>query len=205
MLFRSVANTAYATTYTYDGLGRVLTTTQWNSGGSLSTTLTAYDDANRQTVTTLANGLITTRTFNRAGEIISLINGSAGALSALGTTSYAYDAGGRLRIATDASGVRQFYLYDEAGRKSAQVDGDGTLTEFIYDRASELIKTVQYATHVDATTLASLVDGAGNPTGVTLATLRAAADDTPAQDRIARSVYNAAGQRIPVLDRKSVV
>jgi YD repeat-containing protein len=197
-------NLAYATTYVYDGLGRVLSATQWNSGTSLSTTLTSYDDANRLTTTTIpANGLVTTRTYNRAGELITVQNGTSSQVASLGTTTYAYDAGSRLRIVTDPTvptGVRQFTLYDDAGRRSAVVDGDGTLTEFIYDRASKLIKTVQYAARIDSTTLASLADGSGNPTAVTLATLRTAASGNAAQDRITRNVWDNAGRLVYTID-----
>ncbi len=73
---------------------------------------------------------------------------------------------------TDPTGVRQFFFYDEADRKVGQVDGDGTLTEFVYDKASQLIKTIQYSVLLSGTRLASLVDGSGNPTAVTLATCR---------------------------------
>ncbi len=69
-------NISYATTYTYDGLGRVLSSTKWNSATSLVTTLNAYDDANRKTATTLANGLVTTETYDRAGELISVDEGN---------------------------------------------------------------------------------------------------------------------------------
>ncbi len=172
-------NISYATTYTYDGLGRVLSATQWNSATSLVTTLNTYDDANRKTTTTLANGLVTTETYNRAGELISVANGTASALTSLGITTYSYDAGGRLRIVTDPTGVRQFFFYDEADRKVGQVDGDGTLTEFVYDKASQLIKTIQYSVLLSGTRLASLVDGSGNPTAVTLATCRTEAGTSP--------------------------
>lgn len=198
-------NLPYATTYIYDGLGRVLSTTQWNSGTSLTTTLNSYDDANRRTTTTLANGLITTRTFNRAGELITLSNGTSGATTALGTTTYAYDADGRLRIVTDPTGVRQFFFYDEAGRKRGFVDGNGTLTEYIYNKANAVIKTVQYAKLVDATTLASLVDASGNPTAVTFATVIANADDIPAQDRVTRNIYDSAGRLVYSVDEIGVV
>ena len=187
----------YRTAYTYDGLGRVLSTTQWVSGSSTTTTLTSYDDANRRTVTTLANGLISASTYDRTGALLSVVNGSSGSL---GTTSYKYDADGRLRITTDPTGVRQFYLYDEAGRKVAYIDGDGTLTEFIYNRASQLIKTVQYAAVLNSTALATLVDASGNPLNPTLASLRTAAGGNAAQDRVTRNVYDAAGLLVYTLD-----
>lgn len=194
------ADLPYATTYTYDGVGRVLSTTQWRASGSLVTTLNAYDDENHQTTTTLANGLVSTRTFDGAGNLISVVNGTAGAL---GTTTYVYDDNGRLRIQTDPNGNRQFSFYDDAGRKNGVVDSDGTLTEYIYDATSRLIKTVRYAELIDS--VASLVDGSGNPTSVTLATLRTQANGTPAQNQIERNVYDVAGALTYVIDAAGAV
>ena len=117
---------------------------------SLTTTLNAYDDANRKTATTLRQRPgHDRRPTTRRASCISVANGTASAPTGLGTTTYAYDAGGRLRIVTDPTGVRQFFFYDEAGRKVGQVDGDGTLTEFVYDQASQVIKTIKYAVRVE--------------------------------------------------------
>lgn len=189
------------TYYTYDGLGRLLTTSV--SGGA--TTITSYDDSNRRTETVVSNGLVTTRMYNRAGELISVLNGSAAAKSSLGTTTYSYDAAGRLRIAIDAEGARQFYLYDAASRKIGEIDGDGTLTEFIYDTTGRLIKTVRYAQRIDNATLATLVDADGKPLNPAFSTLRAAADDDPVHDRIARSVYDAGGRLTHTIDEVGAV
>jgi large repetitive protein len=193
-------NLSYATTFTYDGLGRVLASTKWNSATSLVTTLNAYDDANRKTATTLANGLVTTETYDKAGELISVANGTASALTSLGITTYSYDAGGRLRIVSDPTQVKQFFFYDEADRKVGQVDADGTLTEFVYDKASQLIKSIQYSVLLSSTRLASLVDASGNPTAVTLATCRTEAGTSAATDQVTRSVYDLAGRLVYTID-----
>jgi YD repeat-containing protein len=199
-------NISYATTYTYDGLGRVLSATKWNSSTSLVTTLNAYDDANRKTATTLANGRVTTQTYDKAGELTSVANGTASATTSLGVTTYAYDAGGRLRILTDATSVvRQFFFYDEADRKVGAVDGDGTLTELVYDKASQLIKTIQYSVALSGTRLASLVDASGNPTAVTLATCRTEAGTSAATDQVSRNVYDLAGRLVYTIDEGGAV
>lgn len=199
-------NLPYATTYTYDGLGRVLSTTQWQSDTRLiRTSLYSYDDANRVTTTTLANGLVTTDTYNRAGELIRTENGTAAAQASLGRTTYAYDAAGRLRIATDPLGVRQFYLYDEAGRKVGEIDGDGTLKELIYDHLGQVVKTVLYAQRIDSTTLRTLVNDNGQPLEVSFGSLRAAADDNPSQDRIQRTIYDQIGRPAYTVDEIGAV
>jgi YD repeat-containing protein len=199
------ANLPYATTYTYDGLGRLLTSTQWNSSTSLTTTINDYDDANRRTTTTFDNGLITTRLYNNAGELISVANGTSSASGVFGTTTYAYDADGRLRIVTDPLGTRVFHFYDDAGREIGIVDGDGSLTEFIYDDASHLIKTIRYAELIGSTVLASLVDSNGDPVDVPFSDVRAAADGNPDHDRITRSVYDAGGQLLITIDEAGAV
>lgn len=87
------------------------------NGTTSRTSVHSYDDANRRTTTTLANGLATTSTYDRAGRLVSVSD--AVTSQALGTTTYQYDADGRLRITTDPTGVKSFVLYDEAGRPVA--------------------------------------------------------------------------------------
>jgi YD repeat-containing protein len=189
----------YRTVFTYDGLGRMLSQTEWVSATSTRSTLMSYDDVNRKIITTLANGLITTSVYSQAGELLSVSNGTNGSL---GTTTYKYDLGGRLLMVTDPSGVRTFNLYNEAGDKVATVDGDGTLREFTYNRAAELIKTVEYATLLSSAKLATLVDASGNPVNVALASLRPVVSN---QDRITRSVYDASGARAFDIDATGAV
>lgn len=202
------ADLPYATTFTYDGLGRVLTSTQWNSSSSLTTTLNAYDDANRRTTTTLDNGLVTTRTYNHAGELISVANGTSATPAGLGTTTYAYDADGRLRMVTDPTGVRQFHFYDDANREIGTVDGDGSLTELVYDLANHPIKAIRYAALLDSTTLLALVDTNGDPVDVDadgFDDLRTAVSGNAAHDRITRSVYDAGGQLLMTIDETGAI
>jgi YD repeat-containing protein len=189
----------YRTVFTYDGLGRMLSQTEWVSATSTRTTLMSYGDAERKITTTLANGLITTSVYSQAGELLSVSNGTSGSL---GTTTYKYDLGGRLLMVTDPTGVRAFNLYNEAGDKVATVDGDGTLSEFVYNRAGEVVKTIEYATLLSSTKLATLVDASGNPVNVALATLRPV---DSVQDRITRTVYDASGARVFDIDGAGAV
>jgi YD repeat-containing protein len=187
------ANTAYATTYTYDGLGRVLSTTVWLGAGNLRTTQVQYDDAGYSILTRLANGLVKTATFDTAGQLRSEAN-SSGATS-LGTTSYRYDGAGRLRQVIDANGIAEHHLYDAAGRKVGLVSGSGALSELVYDRFDQVVKTVRYADRLSSEQLASLTVN-GQPSTVTLTQLKAQLPSTigRASDRIERSVYDAAGR-----------
>lgn len=208
------AATAYATTLTYDGLGRVLSTTQWiDSGATTSSVVTSYDDAANRVVTTVNNGantLVTTSVYNRAGELTSIINSTPSDVRPngmpsdvrLGTTTYAYDRNGRLRMVTDAVGVRTHVLYDAAGRKVMDIDGDGSVIEYIYNRANQVVKTIRYGARIDN---GVLITAAGTPADVDIATLRTAASGAPAQDAVNHLVYDAAGRVQYTIDDVSAV
>jgi YD repeat-containing protein len=104
--------TATQTSYTYDGLGRVLTI----GSGLGATSVTQYDDAGNRTVVTNGDGAATTSAYDRAGRLISVAQSGAE-----GSTRYFYDADGRQSMAQDAAGLRTWTYYDAAGRKSADV------------------------------------------------------------------------------------
>jgi YD repeat-containing protein len=126
------------TTYTYDGLGRVLTVTDPRG----VQTSTVYTDSAQKVAVTYDSGAVATSTYDKAGRLISL------ARSGAGSTTYAYDKAGRVLMTTDALGVKTFNIYDEIGRLVGTVDGDGTLTETSYDRAGRITRVCTYATAV---------------------------------------------------------
>ncbi len=148
----------YITTYTYDGLGRALDTTEWISGSVSRLTRNSYDDANNRMTVTLANGLVVTSLFDRSGRVINVNQGGTGLPTTL-TTTYAYNASGQLAMVTDATGARSLIYYDEKGRKGAEVGADGALTTYTYNRNDQLLEIYRYSSPLSATTLASLVSG----------------------------------------------
>ncbi|TDP71061.1 LysM peptidoglycan-binding domain-containing protein [Roseateles toxinivorans] len=157
------------TSYTYDGMGRVLTVTD----ALLQTTITAYqDDASGSKVnTTFANGLTTSRYYDRVGQLAWVWqSGSAGAVD-LGTTHYFYDLNGRLAMTEDPSGQRAWLMYDEAGRQIAAVDSNGSVTEYRYNNSNEVVRTTKYKTPLDRAVLDVLyknqITGWRNPAGIT--------------------------------------
>lgn len=186
----------HVTSYLYDGLGRLVL----GIDALGARTLVAYDDANRRTLTTLGNGLVTTARHDASGALLSETR--ADAAGTLATTRYAYDAAGRLRLREDANGVRQHLLYDSAGRKAAEIDGDGSLTEFTYDANDRLIHTRLYASAVGAEALAALVDEAGQPVDTAVTDVR----PTPSTaDRQQWRLYDAAGRLVKTLDATGAV
>ncbi|MDQ8021661.1 MAG: LysM peptidoglycan-binding domain-containing protein [Moraxellaceae bacterium] len=198
----------YTTTYILDGMGRVRSTTEWLVNGSTRTTLVDFDDANRRTVTTHANGLVSTSNYNGAGELMSVVN-TGPAAAGLGTTTYQYDRNGRLRSIVDPTGMRTHVLYDEAGRKAAEIDGDGTFTEYVYNGTGQPIKVITYADRLNGATRSSLVDSDGSPATVPIAELRDSLASlpgrNPAQDSITRMTYDKAGRLVHTVDDTGAV
>ncbi|OCC22946.1 hypothetical protein MB02_14365 [Croceicoccus estronivorus] len=141
-----------AENFIYDGLGRLVASTDVNGG---TTTIVFNDTALTTTVTTAA-GYTNVSSFNKAGELVSQTG--SGANTAGGTATYAYDANGRLRIVSDATGRTSYTVYDRAGRKVADVNHLGEIVEYQYDQANRLVATVRHADVLSAGQLAQLAD-----------------------------------------------
>lgn len=195
---KGVATTGYdgdfVTQYMYDGLARVYQFTD----ALLVTTLTTYDDANNKTTTTLANGLSTTRSYNKFGELTGQVQtGGAG----LGTTTYTYDNGGRLRQVVDPTGVSTYTLYDAAGRAVGEVDGTGSLLERVFNADNQVVKTIRHARA--AVNLATLqADIAAGTNNVTLSSINPGAD---ALDRNTWTLFDQAGRPAKTVDEQGYV
>lgn len=194
LLLQAISATNGTTSYAYDGLGRLLARTDALG----RTTVTAYDDAGRKVTVTSANGLLTTSAFDAAGRLVAMSESdSAGAV--LGQTQYFYDAGNRLRVTQDPTGVRSWIFYDEAGRKTADVDGTGTLTEYSYNRAGQVTRKLTRGNAVD---MAALADAAGLP--LLSATLDSIRPADSAGDHGVWHEYDAAGRLLRVAEHTGV-
>jgi YD repeat-containing protein len=196
LLTRQPSSATTAEVYAYDGLGR--TTASSDFAGATSSIV--FDDVNSRTIVTLANGLVQTSTFDLAGELISYSQAGAGLSTA--TTSYAYDADGRLRMTTDPEGQRRYSLYDNAGRVVADVGPDGALTEYVYNRDNRRVGSISYANKLSPATLASLVDSGGQPAEVDLASVRPAGATA---DRADWAIYDAAHRLIETIEASGAV
>lgn len=183
-LLNTISPLAGSTSYTYDGLGRVLTSV--NAAGV--TTTTTYDDVHNKTTVTYANGLVVTSAYDQAGRLMSVTQGTSTTPN-LGTTQYAYDADGNLRMVTDPDGIKHYMLYDAGGRKIADIDANGSMVESVYNNADQVVETIRYANAMSAAVLATLVDANGKPTTVAIATLRPSG-----QANTSWTLYDAAGR-----------
>ncbi len=123
------ASTLASVSYTYDPMGRLLTTT--NPDGSV--TSTAYDD---WSVTAIdANGHQTRQTSDAYGRLAMVEEFDNGQTH---TTTYQYDALGNLARVTDALGNVTAIAYDSLGRKLSMDDPDMAHWDYRYDAVDNL-------------------------------------------------------------------
>ncbi|HEX8620555.1 MAG TPA: LysM peptidoglycan-binding domain-containing protein [Allosphingosinicella sp.] len=142
-----------AETFVYDGLGRLIASTDRHQG----TTSIAFNHASSQTVVTLASGLVTTSTYNKAGDLVSVAQ-SGSYIPSGATTTNKYDKLGQLRMTTDATGFNTYFVYDKVGRMVAEVNHRGDMTEYRYDSNDRLVATARYTQGVTAANMAVLAD-----------------------------------------------
>ena len=186
LLLQTVSARGGVTRYTYDGLGRLLT----SSDPAGQVTVTRHIDTGAKTSVTLANGLVTTSSYDTGGRLVSVLQSTATSAH-LGETRYHYDSLDRLRMVQDPTGVRTWTFHDAAGRKVGDIDGNGSLTEYVYDASDRLTYSVRYAT---AVATAGLVDASGSPVlSKSLADVRPAPTHSDVQSWRA---YDAAGRLV---------
>jgi len=153
-ILAAASSTSATITYTYNGLGQVLTKTEAN--GDL--TQYQYDALGRLEKTTGAAFVdfmgtylrpVTNLRYDGLGNLVRTVaTGDSTTYTPDRVTTNAYDAGGRLAATTDANGVVRSYAYDAAGRvvkeswSRLKSDGTTSVTEAIgyrYDLAGRLV------------------------------------------------------------------
>jgi RHS repeat-associated protein len=153
---------AHTTTYTYDKVGNETSVADPNN----HTTSYAYDAQNRLTSITAPDNGVTQYTYDGAGNVLTRVDAKSH------TTTYTYDAANELLSKTSPTGQKWTYAFDADGNRTSMVDangnstqtaGDGTTT-YSYDAANRLT-AVGYS---DSTPGASLTyDSVGNRTQMT--------------------------------------
>ncbi|WP_005034643.1 Ig-like domain repeat protein [Holophaga foetida] len=142
------------------------------------TTRYAYDSAGGRIATIDALGFVTGMTYDGAGRVVSTtlyhqpVTGSTTTPVATPgldrTTTFSYDAAGRLSSSTDALGQTESYTYDGVGNKVTFTNKKKNTWNYAYDAAGRLIQETGPA--VDVTTIAA--DANGNLTPSTTSGVR---------------------------------
>lgn len=170
----TLLNGALSTThYMYDDLGRLIQTMDNQQHAQTF----EYDDAHQRIIKTEANGLKTISIYDKSGLLLS--SHQLDATHDYGTTSYQYDAAGRLIAETNVAGKTRHMFYDAQGRLQATISITGHVTEYGYDSEGRCIQTHQYQ---------QVTNNQSAPrTGLTFAAIKPTATT---QDRISQMIYN---------------
>ena len=174
----------YASTFTYDAAGRLLTETDALG----HTTTHAYDKVGNQTSVTDANNHATTYAYDPQNRLTSITapdngvtqftyDGSGNELTRVDaknhTTTYTFDLAGRQTSMTSPTGQRWTYAYDANGNQTSTVDANGNSTQTAGDGTT----TIGY-------------DAVGRPTSI------AYSDSTPGVS----FTYDGVGNRAQMTD-----
>ena len=129
-------------TYSYDGLGRVLTRVDAQN----NSTNFVFNDGNRTMEVRYDNGKVERSTYDKSGQITTVrtedaFNGAA----SLGDVTYLYDDAGRQVAERDQHGQWVYRFFEENGALAADVGKGGEVRRYYYDKAGRLIKTVEFS------------------------------------------------------------
>ncbi len=121
-------NASYWNVYTYDNYDRLLTETE--ASGKI--TVNSYNGLN---VTTISDGIETTRRYNSNGEIIQIEDPQ-------GITEYSYRPDGQISSIITPDGEETSFDYDISCRRISVTDPNSDTVEWTYDDDGNIISEV---------------------------------------------------------------
>ncbi|GAB2786016.1 LysM peptidoglycan-binding domain-containing protein [Dyella kyungheensis] len=176
------------TSYAYDGLGRLVSSTDPNG----NVTTYTYTDSSNTLAITQANGLVTTQLRNSAGELVSTTQTASGAASRTNTTLY--NAAGQAVAAIDALGNVTYTFYDALGRIAGTVDANGAITSYVYNGEGQLVSSTRSAAMIN--TSSWIVGGVLSSNMPAVLPMPVATS----QDATTTTIYDAAGRAVASID-----
>jgi RHS repeat-associated protein len=108
------------------------------------TTSYTYDDFDRATAITDANGGVTAMAYDAAGNLLSLTDPDGN------TTAWTYDALNRVSSETNELQATRYFQYDALGQQTRRTDRDGRVTVYAYDALGRMTAEAWYADATDA-------------------------------------------------------
>ena len=120
-LIRTVDPLGNTTTTSYDDTHH----TQQIVDPNHITTLITYDPYDRETSRKIGDQFLTTKTYDPAGNLLSLIEGNS-------LTNYTYDSRNRLKTLTRANERTTTHTYTPSGLLSTKTSADGTSLHYTY-------------------------------------------------------------------------
>lgn len=152
--------------FVYDGAGRVTDDIYEPKAVEKWRTKTSYD-ANRVQVDPPAGGTPTTQSYDARDQVVARISHLGDSPAAPGqSTTYTYDAAGRIKTMSDPAGNEWRWGYDLRGNQITASDPDKGNATMVYDNSDRLITTtdargtVTHTTYDDLGRKTALYDGA---------------------------------------------
>ena len=184
-----------STSYAYDGLGRLLSST--DPTGAVTSYL--YLDGGHSIQVTQADGRVSTRAYDSAGRLISTIESAVDGSVTARRSRVVYDAAGNTIATIDGNGDTTYYFHDAAGRTSARVAPGGAVTSYRYDADGRIASEVAYATTLS--TAGWLIDGRPGTAYPSVFQAPASSPD----DRRTDTYYDADGHIAASIDPSGIV
>ncbi|MGC7420834.1 hypothetical protein ACPWME_20030 [Pandoraea pneumonica] len=173
--------------FTYDANGNVLTAI--DAGGNV--TRFFYNERNQLVYTVDPLGAVVANTYDGEGNITRVVRFATPLSSASVATAGSSAATLAGLLQASASDITERRSYDPMGRLAYSVDGTGAVVKFTYDAVGNVTERLSYANRIDP--------AAWNGTGVPAVTADAA------HDQAVRTVYDAVGRPIYVIDGANTV
>ncbi|WP_415842170.1 Ig-like domain repeat protein, partial [Paracidovorax anthurii] len=151
----SVSVNAEGTTtrYRYDGMGRLVQTTQAAGNAEARGTAARYDDQGRLVGELTAQGAALLDGSQSAAQVDAIWQQYG--------LRHRYDAAGRRTATTDQNGQQTLFFYDAVGRLTHTVNPLGEITETRYNAFGQAQSGTRYAGRIDRAALASAGGQAG--------------------------------------------
>lgn len=168
--------------YTYDASGHVATATDGNG----NVTRYFYDERGLLAYTVDPLGNVVGNVYDKDGQITAVVHYAQALAASEVATAGSSTATLTTLLHGSADDITERRVYDAAGHLKYTIDSTGAVVRLTYDKSGNVTERLAYATPIDLATW----NGVGDPPAVT----------DPAHDQATRTVYDAIGRPIYIVD-----